>query len=141
MKGQVTERTLCLVVHPCLYGGGPVSICWFTRLELYRTLFQKAVSMTQREALGPLPTGWLSAGFRLQNWCFLACQCVALAKLGGLGPGSLCPAAHGAAREPLLQHSLRTQGAPPGLPRMGVLSRGAASSGLSTLFCLQCPCS
>ena len=39
-----------------------------------------------------------------------ACQRGAIAKPGGLGLGSVCPAAHAAAREHLLQHSLRTKG-------------------------------
>ena len=39
-----------------------------------------------------------------------ACQRGAIAKPGGLGLGSVGPAAHAAAREHLLQHSLRTKG-------------------------------
>ena len=70
----------------------------------------------------------------------LACQCGAIATPGGLGLGSVCPAAHDAAREHLLQHSLRTKGLFPACCPQGS-SREEQPVLACPQFCLQCLCS
>lgn len=79
---------VCVVVVVSLGVGIPGFSC---------TLLQKLTTMAKRGAAGPVPTGWLSASSLLQNWCLQANQSGPLAKLCGLGLGTMGPIAHEAA--------------------------------------------